>query len=140
MEQRLSVVTLGVTDLARSRAFYVDGLGWQAGFENDEIVFYQCNGIVFGTWLRDRLVADAQLSEQPVPGAMSIAHNVRTREEVQPLLAGAAAAGGRILRPAQDTEYGGFAGYVADPDGHVWEIAWNPSWPIGADGSITLGI
>lgn len=138
MEQRLSVVTLGVADVARSRRFYVDGLGWRPVFENDEIVFYQLNGIVLGTWLRDRLVAEAHLGEAASAGALSLAHNVRTREEVEPLLAAAEAAGGRILTPAFAPAWGGYTGYFADPDGHAWEIAWNPAWPIGPDGSVTF--
>lgn len=140
MEQRLSVVTLGVVDLTRARKFYADGLGWQPVFENQEIVFYQLNGVVFGTWLRHRLVAEAHLPDAAAVGAVTLSHNVRTREEVEPLLARAEAAGGRILTPPSSPSFGGYIGYVADPDGHAWEIAWNPAWPIGPDGGVTIGV
>jgi catechol 2,3-dioxygenase-like lactoylglutathione lyase family enzyme len=137
MEQRVSVITLGVSDVARSRRFYADGLGWRPVFENEEIVFYQLNGVVLGTWLRERLLAESHLPAGAGAGAVALAHNVRTREEVEPLLARAAAAGGTLLAPAVEPEHGGYTGYFADPDGHAWEVAWNPGWPIGPDGDVT---
>ena len=137
MEQRVSVITLGVSDLARSRRFYADGLGWRPVFENEEIVFYQLNGLVLGTWLRERLLAESHLPASAGVGACALAHNVRTREEVEPLLARAVAAGGTLLAPPIEPEHGGYTGYFADPDGHAWEVAWNPSWPIGPDGGVT---
>ena len=137
MQQQVSVVTLGVRDLATSRRFYVDGFGWQPVFENEEIVFYQMNGFVLGTWLGGALAGDMQ---RPCsgPGAFALAHNVRSREEVESVIAGLARAGGRILRAADAPPHGGFRGYVADPDDHAWEIAWNPAWPISPEGYVTF--
>ncbi|MDO6414770.1 VOC family protein [Sphingomonas sp. BIUV-7] len=124
MPQALSVITLGIADLARSKRFYGEGFGWAPVFENDEIVFYQLNGIVFGTWLADKLAADMQRPAAGVP-ASTLAHNVGSEEEVTALIDRLAAAGGTILRAADAPAHGGFRGYVADPDGHAWEIAWN---------------
>jgi uncharacterized protein len=139
MQQQLSVITLGVADLARSKRFYVDGFGWRPVFENEEIAFYQMNGFVLGTWLRDALGADMQRPGLLTPGAFAMAHNVGGEAEVQPLIERLAAAGGRILRDGDAPPHGGFRGYVADPDDHAWEIAWNPAWPIDADGHVTFG-
>lgn len=139
MEQQISVVTLGVDDLARSRRFYVDGFGWQPVFENEDILFYQMNGFVLGTWLRRALEADMGRASAG-PGAFCLAHNVRARDEVQPALVRLAEHGGQILKPAAETFYGGFAGYVADPDGHGWEIAWNPHWPISPEGHVRFSL
>jgi catechol 2,3-dioxygenase-like lactoylglutathione lyase family enzyme len=140
MEQRISLVTLGVTDLERSRRFYEAGLGWRPGFANEEVAFFQAGGLVLALWSRAALAADAGLAgtERGV-GGIALAHNVRTREEVDAVLAEAAAAGAAILRPAQEASWGGYTGYFADPDGHPWEVAWNPHWTIEADGSIRLG-
>ncbi len=140
MQQKISVVTLGVDDLARSRRFYVDGFGWTPVFENAEVRFFQMNGLMLGTWLRKSLEADAQAGALATPGAFSVAHNVPAQGDVQPLLQQLAAAGGRILRDGDAPPHGGFRGYVADPDGHIWEIAWNPAWTIDADGRVTFGV
>jgi catechol 2,3-dioxygenase-like lactoylglutathione lyase family enzyme len=138
MQPYVSVITLGVAELERSKRFYVEGFGWSAGFENEEIVFYQLNGLVLGTFLSASLEADMNRAGLVRPGAFALAHNVRTREEVEPLIARLAAAGGRIVRPADEPVHGGFRGYVADPDDHAWEVAWNPGWPIDADGNLTM--
>jgi catechol 2,3-dioxygenase-like lactoylglutathione lyase family enzyme len=138
MQPYVSVITLGVAELERSKHFYVEGFGWSAGFENEEIVFYQLNGLVLGTFLSASLEADMNRAGLVRPGAFALAHNVRTREEVEPLIARLAAAGGRIVRPADEPVHGGFRGYVADPDDHAWEVAWNPGWPIDADGNLTM--
>lgn len=133
--QSLSVVTLGVADLDRCRRFYGQGFGWTPVFENDEILFYQMNGLVLGLWLSERLAED--MSRGPAPaGSMSLGHNVRERAEVEALMARLAAHGGSILRPADAPPHGGFRGYVADPDGHSWEIAFNPAWPIDDEGHV----
>lgn len=138
-QQQVSVITLGVADLARSRRFYVEGFGWAPVFENDEIAFYQMNGFVFGTWLRSALEADMDGGPRPAgPGAFALAHNVAAEAEVQPLIDRLAAAGGRILRNGDAPPHGGFRGYVADPDGHAWEIAHNPAWPISPEGYVTF--
>lgn len=137
MEQRVSVITLGVKDLAASRRFYVDGLGWKPVYQDNEIVFFQTGGMVFALFLRDKLSADfhgdpASLGRAP----MSLGYNVREKAEVDQLMKRAAAAGAKILKPAQETTWGGYSGYFADPDDFAWEIAWNPAWQISPDGSI----
>jgi len=136
MQQQISVITLGVADLARSRRFYADGFGWSPVFENDEIVFYQMNGLVLGTWLQGALEADMQRSGLRRPGAYALAHNVAAQDDVQPLIERLAATGGTVLRNGDTPPHGGFRGYVADPDDHAWEIAWNPAWPIDAEGHV----
>ena len=127
MQQQLSVITLGIADLERSRRFYVEGFGWTPVFENEEIIFYQMNGFVLGTWLSASLEEDMRRAGQGL-GSYALAHNVSSREEVQPLLDRLEQAGGRMLRPGDAPVHGGFRGYVADPDDHAWEIAWNPHW------------
>lgn len=140
MQQQISVITLGVADLAASRRFYTDGFGWRPVFENDEIAFYQMNGLILGTWRRDALAEDMQRPGSASPGAFALAHNVASVEEVQATLDRLAAAGGEMLRPAGAPPHGGFRGYVADPDGHAWEIAWNPAWTIDARGWVAFGL
>ena len=139
MEQRISVVTLGVKDLARSRRFYVDGLGWKPAFENKEIVFFQTGGMVFALFLRDELAADFHADSREFGrSAMALGYNVRAQDEVEPLIARAAAAGATILEPAHKASWGGYSGYFADPDGFAWEVAWNPAWLLAPDGSVTF--
>jgi hypothetical protein len=129
MEQRISLVTLGVTDLARERAFY-EALGWQGASQpDDEICFFQVGGMVFGLWTK--------LGGHGAPG-IELAHNVRSPEEVTALLAAAERAGGTVVRPAAKMDWGGFSGAFADPDGYVWEVAHNPDWVIAADGTVRL--
>jgi uncharacterized protein len=140
MEQRLSLVTLGVADLKRARRFYEDGLGWRRGNDHEEVAFYQLGGMVLALWGREALKEEAR---QPDTGngfgGIALAYNTRSREEVDAVLAQAEAAGGRILKPAEDAFWGGYSGYFADPDGHPWEVAWNPDWTIATDGSVRLG-
>lgn len=138
MQQQISVITLGIADIARSRRFYADGFGWAPVFENDEIAFYQMNGLVFGTWLQPQLEADMTRSSLARPGAFALAHNVGSAEEVDALIARLEKAGGTILRPGDAPPHGGYRGYVADPDDHAWEIAWNPAWPIDEKGHVTF--
>jgi catechol 2,3-dioxygenase-like lactoylglutathione lyase family enzyme len=148
MQQQISVITLGIGDLARSKKFYVGGFGWQPVFENDEIAFYQMNGLVLGTWLQHRLSADMNAPDTKVtdvdvsglhrPGAFALAHNVSSQEEVKAVIDKLAGAGGRILRQADAPAHGGFRGYVADPDDHAWEIAFNPAWKIDEQGLVTF--
>ena len=139
MQQQISVITLGIADLARSRRFYVEGFGWKPVFENPEIVFYQMNGLMLGTWLMKALEDDMRRTTVR-PGAFSLAHNVPSQEEVQPVIDRLAQFGGKVLRPADAPEHGGFRGYVADPDDHAWEIAWIPAWPISPEGHVTWGV
>ena len=139
MQQQISVITLGVAELARSKRFYCEGFGWRPVFENEEIVFYQMNGLVFGTWLTQALQADMQRPDLLRPGAFALAHNVASLDDVQVTLDRLARFGGRVLRAADSPPHGGCRGYVADPDDHAWEIAWNPAWPISPDGHVTFG-
>ena len=138
IQQQVAVITLGTADLSRSRRFYCEGFGWVPVFENPEIIFYQMNGFVLGTFLTTSLEADMNRAGLRTPGAFSLAHNVTDRERVAPVMQALVAAGGRILREADAPPHGGFRGYVADPDDHAWEIAWNPAWPIDAHGHVTF--
>jgi uncharacterized protein len=138
MQQQISVITLGIVDLDRSKRFYADGFGWTPIFDNGEIAFYQMNGFVLGTWLQSRLEADMERGGLFRPGAFALAHNVASESEVQLVLDRLAAAGGRILRNGEAPSHGGFRGYVADPDDHAWEIAWNPAWAIDDRGLVTF--
>ncbi|MFG1868754.1 VOC family protein [Micromonospora arborensis] len=135
MEQRISLVTLGVTDVARAKAFY-EHLGWQ-GQEVEETVFFQAGGLAVVLWDREKLAADAGI-DNPGTGALTLAQNVRSRAEVDELMATATKAGATVTKPARETFYGGYAGYFADPDGHLWEIAWNPGFTLAPDGTLTL--
>jgi hypothetical protein len=138
MEQRISLVTLGVADVARSTAFYA-ALGWR-GQGLEETVFFQAGGIAVVLWGRDRLAADCGVPDVRGSGfgGIALAHNVRSRDEVDQVMATAHAAGATITRQAERTFYGGYAGYFADPDGHLWEIAHNPGFTLTADGSLVL--
>jgi hypothetical protein len=138
MEQRLSLVTLGVADVARSKAFYT-ALGWR-GQEIEETVFFQTGGMAIILWGREKLAGDAGVpAGSPVPfGGIALAQNVRSTDEVDAVLAAAETAGATITHPAEPTFYGGYAGYFADPDGHLWEVAHNPGFTLEADGSLTL--
>lgn len=142
MEPRLSLVTLGVEDLARSRRFYEQGLGWKpsSAGDHENVVFYPLGGMALALYGRAALAADANLKDTGSNGfgGITLAHNVRTREEVDAVLARARQAGARILKPAQDVFWGGYSGYFADPDGHPWEVAWNPHFKLAADGSLQL--
>jgi catechol 2,3-dioxygenase-like lactoylglutathione lyase family enzyme len=138
MEQRLSLVTLGVADLDHSRRFY-ESLGWRRHGDQAEVVFFQAGAVVFGLYGREALAEDARVpAEGSGFGGMTIAYNTRSRDEVDTVLAEAKAAGAVIKKPAEEAFWGGYSGYFADPDGHLWEVAWNPYWTIGEDGSVTL--
>jgi len=139
MEQRLSLVTLGVADLKRARRFYEEGLGWTRNNAEAEVAFYQAGGMIVALWAREGLAADAKLSPEGSGfRAMALAYNARSRAEVDAVLAEAARAGAAIPKVAEETPWGGYAGYFADPDGHLWEVAHNPFWTIAEDGSVTL--
>ncbi len=140
MQQQISVITLGIADLSRSKHFYANGLGWTPIFENDEITFYQMNGFVLGTWLQVGLEKDMRRSGLCRPGAFALAHNVASEIEVQIVIERLASAGGIILRNGDAPPHGGFRGYVADPDDHAWEIAWNSAWAIDGQGLVTFGL
>ena len=138
MEQRVSLVTLGVRDLTASRTFY-DALGWKTGADpGDEVVFFQAGGIVVALWSRTDLAADSAVEDGGGWGGITLAHNVRSPAEVDAVLAEAEAAGATIGRSGAATFWGGYSGVFLDPDGHPWEIAHNPGWTLAADGAVTL--
>jgi catechol 2,3-dioxygenase-like lactoylglutathione lyase family enzyme len=129
VEQRISLVTLGVKDLARARTFY-EALGWSGAQQpDDEIVFFQAGGMVFALW--------KALGGHGAPG-IELAHNVRSPEEVDALLEEATRAGATIVRPAARADWGGYSAAFADPEGYVWEVATNPDWTLAEDGSVHL--
>jgi catechol 2,3-dioxygenase-like lactoylglutathione lyase family enzyme len=138
---RLHIVTLGVSDLARAVAFY-RALGWESSpaSQEEEIVWFELAGGVIGLWPREKLAEDAGLPPEPVApfGGVTLAMCVESRDQVQPLLDVAEAAGGTLTKPATEAEWGGVSGYVTDPDGHPWEIAWNPFFTVRADGTLQL--
>ena len=141
MEQRISFFTLGVTDLARSQAFY-EGLGWTASAYGvpGKIVFFQLNGLIMGLFGRADLAEDAGLPNSP-PQAFSgvtISHNVRSEPEVESVMATAERAGATVLKGAHRAEWGGIVAYFADPDGHAWEVCFNPHARIDEAGSVWL--
>ena len=140
MKPRITLLTLGVDDLPRAVAFYRDGLGWplsSASVEGD-VAFIQLNGMALGLWSRRLLAEDAQLPVDEGWGGITLAQNYPSREAVDAAAAAALRAGGTILKPPAPTDWGGYSGYVADPDGHPWELAHNPSWELDDDGSLTL--
>ncbi|MFE3852762.1 VOC family protein [Streptomyces griseorubiginosus] len=138
MEQRITLITLGVLDLARSKAFY-EALGWR-GQEVAETVFFQAGGLGLVLWSRDRLAADCGLEPGPATGfgGIALAHNVRSEAEVDALLTKVTAAGGTVTKPAAVNAVGFYSGAFTDPDGHAWELAYNPSFPLAEDGTLTL--
>ena len=137
MEQRISLVTLGVGDLARARTFY-ERLGWR-GQEVERTVFFQAGGLGVVLWGRDQLAADCRIEDSGATfSGIVFAHNVRSAAEVDAVMAAAAHAGASVTRPAAPTFYGGYAGVFTDPDGHAWEVAYNPGFPLAADGSLTI--
>jgi uncharacterized protein len=138
MEQRLSLVTLGVRDLARARAFY-EALGWKTNAApDDDVVFFQAGGMVFALWGRTQLAEDSGVEDAGGWGGITLAHNVRSPTEVDAVLAEAEAAGATIPRRGAATFWGGYSGVFVDPDGHPWEVAHNPHWMLSEDGSVSL--
>jgi uncharacterized protein len=138
VEQRLSLVTLGVKDLQRARAFY-EALGWTTRAEpDDDVVFFQAGGMIVALWDRTKLAEDSGVEDGGGWGGITLAHNVRSPAEVDAIIAQAEAAGANIARPGAETFWGGYSGVFLDPDGHPWEIAHNPRWTLGQDGSVTL--
>ncbi len=137
MDQRVSLITLGVRDAAASRAFY-ERLGWKCALDVEQTVFFQCGGLVVTLWSREKLAADSGVVDGGGWGGITLAHNVRSAEEVDRVIEEARRAGARISREPAKTFYGGYAGVFVDPDGHAWEIAHNPGFTLNADGSLTL--
>lgn len=139
MDQRISLLTLGVADLGRARRFYEQGLGWAPLQALDEVVFYQLPGMGLALFERKALEVDAGRTIDGAFSGVAIAINERSAAEVDRILAQALAAGGVITKPAEPASWGGYSGYFADPDGHAWEVAWNPGCTIHPDGTTTFG-
>lgn len=136
--QRVTLITLGVDDLERSEKFYAD-LGWIPTNRQEAVIFYQINGMVLGLFGRGPLAADQGRPDATLgTGAMTLAQNFATTDEVDVAYATALAAGAAALKSPEKVFWGGYSGYYADPDGHVWEVAMNPFWPLNDDGSLTL--
>ncbi|MET9605901.1 VOC family protein [Streptomyces sp. NPDC006512] len=138
MEQRVSLITLGVTDVTRARSFY-EALGWQ-GQEVQETVFFQAGGLGLVLWGRDKLARDCGLPDGAATGfgGIALSHNVRSEAGVDDLLTAAERAGATITKPALPNDLGLYSGAFTDPDGHAWEIAYNPGFPLAQDGSLTI--
>ena len=138
MEQRVSVITLGVSDLARAKRFYEE-LGWSTRAKpDDDVAFFQAGGLVVALWGRDQVAEDSTVVDGGGWGGVTLSHNVRSPEEVDAVLAQAEAAGATIGRLGAETFWGGYSGVFIDPDGHPWEVAHNPRWRIGDDGAVEL--
>jgi len=137
MDQRVSLVTLGVAGFGRARTFY-EALGWSGESPDGEVVFFQAGGMVVGLWGRDKLAGDSVVEDGGGWGGVTLAHNVASPEQVDAVLAQAEGAGATVGRPGAPTVWGGYSGVFIDPDGHPWEVAHNPDWPLRADGSVRL--
>lgn len=141
MESRIHLITLGVHDLSIAVRFYRDGLGfpYSSASQDQEVAFFRLGGVVLALYPWHKLAEDATV---PAAGTgfrgITLAHNVRQREDVSKVLTLAVTAGGTLVKPAQDVFWGGHCGFFADPDGHLWEVAWNPHFPFAADGSLEL--
>ncbi|MGB7053073.1 MAG: VOC family protein [Acidimicrobiales bacterium] len=137
MEQRISLITPGVGDVDRACAFY-EALGWSGESPDGEVVFFQAGGMILALWDRAKLGNDSSVNDIGGWGGVTVAHNVVSPEAVDYVLSEAEAAGATIARAARDTSWGGYSGVFLDPDGHPWEVAYNPGWPITDDGSVRL--
>lgn len=136
MQQRLSLVTLASHDLARSQRFY-EALGWSSSFANEEVAFYPLNGIVFGLYRAESFAKEIGVDVGDMkPAGSAVAYNTRSREEVDAVIGEAQSAGAVVAMEPHDTPWGGYSGYFRDPDGHLWEVAWNPAWRIDDEGNI----
>ena len=139
MQQRVTLITLGVGDLGRARAFY-EALGWRTNAKpDDDVVFFQAGGLVLSLWDRGKLAEDSGVPDGERFGGITLAHNVGSPAEVDAVIEEARRAGGTISREPAETFWGGYSGVFADPDDHPWEVAHNPHWTLEADGSVRLG-
>jgi catechol 2,3-dioxygenase-like lactoylglutathione lyase family enzyme len=138
MEQRVSLITLGVSDLGRARRFY-EALGWTTGAApDDDVAFFQAGGMIVALWDRAQLAEDSTVADAGGWGGITLAYNVRSPAEVDAVIEEARAAGATIGRPGAETFWGGYSGVFVDPDGHPWEVAHNPYWTLADDGSVRL--
>jgi predicted lactoylglutathione lyase len=139
MDQRVSLVTLGVANLERAVGFY-EALGWTPGndWRAQDVAFFETGGIVFALWSREELTADSAVEDSGGWGGVTLAYNTRSNEEVDAVIEEAREAGAKIGREPADTFYGGYSGIFIDPDGHPWEVAHNPHWTIEEDGSVRI--
>jgi uncharacterized protein len=138
MDQRVSLITLGVTDLARARAFY-EGLGWTTGAEpDDDVVFFQAGGMIVALWDRAKLAEDSCVEDGGGWGGITLAYNVASQEEVDAVVTEARNGGATIGREPAETFWGGYSGVFIDTEGHPWEVAHNPRWTVHGDGSVSL--
>jgi uncharacterized protein len=137
VEQRLSLITLGVADLDAARRFY-EAMGWNETPRAEGVVFFQSRGMVVGLWSREELAVDSGVQDDGGWGGVTLAHNVRSRDAVDAVIEEARAAGARIAREPGQTVWGGYSGVFVDPDGHPWEVAHNPDWALAEDGSVVL--
>jgi catechol 2,3-dioxygenase-like lactoylglutathione lyase family enzyme len=138
MDQRVSLITLGAADLERSLRFY-ESLGWKRGNGEPSVVFFQLPGFVLALWSRAALAEDAGVRDAGGFGGIALAYNTRSRDEVDAVLREAVTAGATLLKSPHETFWGGYSGYFADPDGHVWEVAHNSGWTIDREGRVSLG-
>ncbi len=142
MDPRITLITLGVSDLHRSVRFYREGLGWPTTYaEGDPVAFFNTSGTRLSLYPIEHLAADISSDIKLLRegfGGITLAHNVRARDEVADVLGLAEASGGKVVKPAQDAFWGGHSGYFTDPDGYYWEVAWNPGLPLDADGFMNL--
>ncbi len=141
LEQRLSLITLGVADLSRAKAFYTGILGWKAIDSNPNIVFFDLGGLMFALYPHDAAAEDMRTASAELPPyrGFTLAYNTRSEAEVDEIFAKLSGAGAAILKAPEKVFWGGYSGYFRDPDGHAWEVAFNPFWQIGADGRVTPG-
>jgi uncharacterized protein len=137
VDQRVSLITLGVSDVGRARRFY-EALGWSGESPDGDVVFFQAVGMVVALWGRSKLAADSAVSDAGGWGGVTLAYNVASPAAVDDVLAAAEAAGAAIGRPGATTFWGGYSGVFIDPDGHPWEVAHNPDWVLAPDGSTRL--
>jgi predicted lactoylglutathione lyase len=139
MKQRINLITLGVRDLTKARAFY-EALGWSTGAEpDDDVVFFQAGEMVVALWDRARLAADSMVEDGGGWGGVTLALNFGSREEVDAAIEEARSAGATIGREPAETFWGGYSAVMIDPDGHPWEVAHNPHWEVTPDGGVHLG-
>src|SRR5262245_57232890 len=142
MEPRISIVTLGVRDLERSYEFYHRGLGFPTTRKPEQgIIFFQTQGVCLALYPKNKLALDVSPdfpNERGAFSGMTLAHNTKTKAEVDEILGRAEKAGGTILKPPQIAEWGGYSGYFSDPDGYLWEVAWSDDWQFNADGSLVI--